>query len=757
MPLRIWLWVIIMGMALAACESEAPESPASEPLDGAAQVVRQTPEDVLEGFMQAWNEKDINAMYAFVSDGSRTTYPIDVFGRRYKVAEDALSLTGVSYTIDSVKLQGQTAVVNYDVELKSPLFGEIEDPDRIMRMTQVENGWQIAWTPMDIIKDMASEVSVQVLPSFPPRGNIYDRNGNYVVEEGGTIVTVSVIQQDMSDIAECIDLLSRVMKWERADMQRLFDNYNLESLFNVGEIDTTTYTTNRGELEEKCGVADESSGFRKIDTYVGRSYVGHGSGVHITGYMGRIPANELPKYQAKGYQAGDMVGISGIEEAYQDDLAGRPGREIILSESGGMRIRTVGSTTLEKGVPVQLTIDMDLQNAVAQALIDAHNTAANNWATVANGGAVVVMKVDTGEILALASYPFFDPSVFNPESSYENATEIINDLVNDPRQPLANKALQEQYTPGSVYKIFTEVATANENIFPPDDLFNCELTWEGPNYGDQAGMRQDWRVVDEMDAAGMITMSQALTTSCNPFFWEMGGKMYQRDTDMHLNYVKEFGFGSRTGLSMLSKNEAAGNLADPQNATEAINNAIGQGSVQVTAVQLATAVTAIANRGTLYKPYIVKQVGGFDGTMTKAAYDPVVVRKMDNIKPEVFDIVFEGMCNVPIDEELGTSWLIFNGSGYPPSYTSCGKTGTAETGNADSGRPPNAWYATFAPAEKPEIVVVVVVPTSREGSEVAAPIARRILDHYFRAQEAPFPEWWWKNPYFPVKPPVGVG
>jgi len=756
MPLRLWLWVIIMGIALAACESEDPQPPESQSLGGVEQVVRQTPQDVLQGFMQAWNAKNITAMYSFVSEASRAVYPIDIFERRYTVAQDALGFTGATYTIDSVKLQGHTAVVTYDIKLQSPLFGEIEDPDRIMRMTQVDQGWQIAWTPMDIVNDMASEVSVQVLPSFPPRGNIYDRNGDYVVEEGGTIVSVSVIQQDMPNISDCIDLLSRALKWERLNMQRLFDDYNLETIFHVGEIDTATYTRFRSDLESICSVADESSGFTKIDTYTGRSYAGHGSAVHITGYMARIPSEKLPAYQAKGYQAGDMVGINGIEEAYQDVLAGRPGREVILYESGGTRIRKLGGTTVEQGIPVQLTIDMDLQNAVAQALIDAHNYAAINWATRANGGAVVVMKVDTGEILALASYPSFDPSLFNPESSYENATAMINALVSDARKPVANKALQEQYTPGSVYKIFTEVAAADKGIYPPDELFECELTWEGPEYGDQAGMRQDWRVVDKMDAAGPITMSQALTTSCNPFFWEMGGRMYQQDPNMHLSYVKEFGFGSRTGLFSVLGNEATGNLSQPTNATQAINNAIGQGDVQITAVQLATAVTAIANRGTLYRPYIIKQVGGFDGTAKKDEFNPVVVRKLDDIEPEVFDIVFEGMCNVPIDEEFGTSWRIFGGSDLRPSYTSCGKTGTAETGNADSGRPPNAWYVTFAPAEKPEIVVVVVVPTSREGSEVAAPIARRILDNYFGVEEAPFPDWW-AGEYVPVEAPAGVG
>ncbi len=755
MPLRLWLWVLIVAVAVVGCEATPSQPADSQPSAGVAQVVRQMPEDVVQGFMQAWNAKDITAMYSYVSAASRAAYPFDVFTRRYQVAQDAMGFASVSYTIHSIKIQGQTAVVSYDATLQSPVLKELKDPNRIMRLTQVRDGWQIAWTPMDILNGLASEVSVQVVTRPAARGNIYDRNGAFVVEEGGTIISVSLIQQDMRNTDECIDLLAIVLKRERIDLVRVFAAYNAESLFHVGEIDTDTYTRWRRDLEDKCGTADESAGYRKIESYSGRSYTGHGSAVHITGYIGHIPSDDLAQWLAKGYQASDIVGIAGIEKAYEDDLAGKPERFVKLVESGGVSIRELGSTMGKPGIPVQLTIDMRLQNIVAQALIDAHNYAAISWASRANGAAAVVMKVDTGEILALASYPFFDPSLFNPESSYQNAPDIITQLVNDPRKPLANKAIQEQYTPGSVYKIFTAIAADNNGIYPPDKIFNCELTWTGTQYGDEVAGRQDWRVVDKMPAAGPIIMPQALTTSCNPFFWEMGGLMYKRDTRMHINVVKEFGFGATTGLEILGS-EAKGNLAEPKSATEAINNAIGQGSVQITAVQLATAVTAVANKGTLYRPYIVKQVGGMDGTTLKKAYEPVVVNPLKDIKPEVFDVIHQGMCNVPIDKELGTSWVVFDGNTVRPSYTSCGKTGTAETGDAKSGRPPNAWYVAFAPADKPEIVVVVVVPTSREGSEVAAPIVRRILDDYFNAKEAPFFKWWTEE-YNPVAAPEGVG
>ncbi|MCU0512066.1 MAG: penicillin-binding transpeptidase domain-containing protein [Anaerolineae bacterium] len=745
-------YAALLLLLLAGCDPFAASAPPEAGAPPVA-VVRQSPEDVVRGFLEAWNRLELPAMYGYVSPPSRERYPYDIFERRYTVAQDAIGFSGITYRIDRVALQGVTAAVYYDAELQSPLFGSIPDPDRIMRLVQVDNGWQIAWTPMDIMNGLASEVSMQVLSRFPPRASIYDRNGDFVVQEGGTIVTISVVQQDMNDVEGCITLLARLMLRPRLDIARLFQNYNDDTFFYVGELDVDQYNLERGNLEDLCGLADESQ-FRKVTQYQGRRYVGQGTAAHITGYIAPIPADRLAQFQAQGYQAGDIVGISGVEFWYQTELAGRPERFLRMAEIGGTVIRELGGTSGTDTFPVQLTIDMGLQNATSRAIHEAFLYAANNWAPRASGAAAVVLDVNSGAILALASYPTFDPAVFNPDSSYVDPGTIIAGLVNSPLRPLVNKAVQEQYAPGSVYKIFTLIAADAESLWNPAELFNCELLWYGgERFGDAREFRQDWRVVDELPAAGEITMSEALTASCNPFFWEMGALMFRRSASIQSDYDSLFGFGSRTGLSLLGQ-EAAGNLARPSNIASAINNAIGQGDVQVTALQMAAAVTAVANRGTLYAPYIVQQVGGLEDTALREEARPRVVRTLE-IPAEVFDRAWEGMCQVPTNRNLGTSWRIFNGSEVPPAYSSCGKTGTAQAGTAESGVPPNAWYVAFAPADNPQIAIAVVVPTSREGSEVAAPITRRILDYYFNAPVAPFPEWW-EEDYVPVRPPEGV-
>ena len=311
-----------------------------------------------------------------------------------------------------------------------------------------------------------------------------------------------------------------------------------------------------------------------------------------------------------------------------------------------------------------------------------------------------------------------------------------------------NRAIGEQYSPGSTFKIITTLAAADTRIWQRDQIFNCELTWQGGAlFGDALPFREDWRVSLEEEAAGPITMSQALTTSCNPFFWQVGGLMYQRDRDTVADYARMLGLGSSTGLNTLGYREASGNIPQPVDITDALNNAIGQGNTQVTAIQMVRMVSAIANGGTLYRPYIVQQVGGFDDDEVTQEFEPTVVSQLD-VSQEALDVVREGMCNVPIDEEFGTSFSIF---GRAP-YSTCAKTGTAQSGAFA----PHSWYVAYAPADNPQIAIAIVVTNSREGSEVAAPIMRRFLENYFNVGISDFPDWW-LTPYIPLTPPQGVG
>lgn len=743
--------ILMMILLLVACDA-IPTGGTGSSTDGEAQIEapvvmqsKETPAEVVTQFMDAWNVRDYETMYALVSPPSTELYPFQTFQNRYGVSLDAMSFDGLEYRLNSTSIQGQTAAVYYDVTIKSSLLAEIEDTDRIMRLVETPDGWRIAWTPMDILDGLASQVRIQVDTAFPTRASIYDRNGSILVESNGTIVSMYAIQNDMSNVNDCIDLLASLTLRPRTDLVRLFGSYLDETFFHVGELDSDTYLNNRADLEFTCGIRDTDDNLDKVVQYESRHYRGHGASVHVTGFTGFIPADELQIWQARGYQEGDIVGRTGIERSFEEQLAGKPERFVRMVEPGGAVIRELGGAVGADPLPVTLTIDRELQNVTAHAIFDAFEYARPNWGSIATSGAAVVINVNTGEILALSSYPTFDPSIFNPDTSYFNPGEIISDINSNPGNPLSNKAVQEQYAPGSVYKIITTIAVINEGIFQPDSIFDCQLEWSGTDrFGDTVDVRYDWRYTDELDPAGEITPSQALTASCNPFFWESGAMLYQRNPNALVEYSEMFGLGQPTGMTELV-NEASGNLASPRTSAEAINNAIGQGNVQVTPLQFAAAVAAVANGGTLYKPYIVQSVGGVDGTEAIFTAQPTIVREIE-LEDKTWAVVHEGMCNVIADNNLGTASFVFDNA----PYTACGKTGTAQAGFA-----PNAWFVAYAPAENPEIVVLVTVPNSREGSEVAAPITRRILDFYFNAPVEPFPEWWNDNDYVPLEAPTG--
>ena len=310
---------------------------------------------------------------------------------------------------------------------------------------------------------------------------------------------------------------------------------------------------------------------------------------------------------------------------------------------------------------------------------------------------------------------------------------------------MLNRATADPISSGSVFKIVTTTAVLNEELIGIDDTFECGLSWDGSErYGDTSSPRLDWRYSDGLDPTGPVVPSQALTTSCDPFYYEFGAMMYrERSENTLVRYANMMGLDGTTGMGIYR--EEPSTIPTPGSVDEAINNAIGQGNTQMTALQTAVMVAAVANGGTVYKPYMVEQIG--DGVDYQDVGEPEVVNTLD-IAPEVLQQVQRGMCDVTTDREIGTGRFAFVESSLPPNYTACGKTGTAQTTTPY----PHAWFVAYAPVDDPEIAVVVMAEHSREGSEVAAPMARRILDAYFREPLMPYPQWW-EEDYVPMNVP----
>jgi penicillin-binding protein 2 len=732
------LWVAALMLLTACAGRTAAEPSGAAPIMAQAQ---QSPAEVVSAFLDAWNAKNFDEMYSFVSPQSQEHYPFQVFRARYDVAQSAVNFAEISHTIKNTTLQGLTAAVTYDAVIESPFFGTIDDPGRIMRLVQSPQGWRIAWSSMDIFANLVAQGRIQVDSDFPPRASIYDRNGQPLVEENGTVKILYVVKQDMPSEDNCLDLLRSILRRPRPELAVLFSNYNPDTLFYVDEIDEATYNARRIDLEATCAIYDDAN---KVGTRQTRRYAGNGVAAHVTGYIARVPADQLDVWENQGYQSSDVVGLAGIESAYEETLAGRAERYLRIVEPGGQILRELAGSQGSPPTPITLTIDSNLQMITAQALSDAFNYATPNWGSVATGAAVVIIDVNTGAIRALASYPSFNPSIFNPDTLQPDPNFIAN-LNTDTRRPLVNKATQEQYSPGSAFKIVTTAAAAQEGIFGLDELFTCELTWDGRQFGDTLESRSDWRLTDGFQATGDITIAEALTSSCDPFYYQMGALLYRKNANLLVNYSERMGLGSALRIPGLDQAEAPGSLAPPGSPTEAINNAIGQGNVALPPLQMAQMVAAVANGGTLYKTYLVERIGGVDGAELDFQAEPEVVRDI-GLDPEVIRVIQDGMCAVTTDENLGTAEYIFK----EIPYTLCGKTGTAQTALY-----PNAWFVAYTPAANPELAIAVVVPNTLEGSQVAAPIVRRILDIYYDAPVEDFLEWWNTEEFTPLDIPTG--
>ena len=707
------------------------------------------PQDVVGAFLDAWNQADYERMYSLIHDESREAMPQQAFVNRYQQVQNVLALTGVEYTIQRTQLQGESAAVYYDVTLISSRFDSITDAGRIMRLMNTPNGWRVAWSTMDIFDALAGEAQLRPQSQQSRRGSIYDRNGQVLAADDQTSVALFTTRQRMDSENDCVALLANITRQPALRFERRLAENLPETLFFLVELETSIYEANRDRLLNACGVGQGNTDVATSRPH--RIYYGSNAVAHVTGYIGPIPAESEADYIAQGYGSGDLVGLAGVERAYEEILAGRPESVLRIVEPGNTVLRELAGASGTDPAPVALTIDRDLQLITAQAMYDAYAYAGGNWGApgISSGAAAVVLDVNTGAIRALVSYPMFEPTAFNPEAAMPNA--VRESLLQAQSAALTNRATQEQYAPGSVFKIVTAAAALNEELVEPDDIFDCELRWDGTSLGDTRDSRPDWRVADEMEPAGPVTPALALAASCNPFFYEYGARLYQRGPEKLAEYARMMGVGRSYNMDGLS--DVSGRVSTPSSATAAINESIGQGDVAIPPIQMAVVTAAVANGGTVYQPYLVQQVGGYDGAPVTFTAEPTVLETW-NFRDGVLETLQEGMCSAVSHPTLGTAYGRFYSAGefgyteVDATFTACGKTGTAETA-----RYPNSWFVAYAPAEDPEIAIVVMVDQSREGSQIAAPIARRILDDYFGQTRAPFPVWWNEEPYDPLVRP----
>jgi penicillin-binding protein 2 len=451
-----------------------------------------------------------------------------------------------------------------------------------------------------------------------------------------------------------------------------------------------------------------------------RHYAGADFG-HITGYLGLAKEGEAGKVRGecpdKGTRKiGSFVGRSGLEEWYDCVLAGFDGEELVEVDAMGERIRSLGRRDPIPGEDIVITVDYGLQKRAAELMREK--------------GAIIALTTK-GEVLALYSAPSYDPAIFGEQgksNDSKSSNSEISKLLTDPNLPLFNRAIGGMFHPGSVYKPLVALAALEEGAITEDYLYEDKgnITID-TNYGNFS--YNNWYFTQYGGKEGSINVKKALARSTDTFFYEIGNLL---SVDKLTLWSHRFGLDEKTGLDI--PGEISGLVPSPEWKLRVkgerwfLGNtyhlAIGQGDLAVTPIALASATNAIANDGDLCKPHLVKNKIDMTSNKTEPKCKDL------GIKNENLKIVKEGMemaCATG-----GTAFPFFDFETPDGGKVAC-KTGTAETEGGDEGDT-HAWFTIFAPIENPEIVLTILVERGGEGSKVAAPIARELMNYWFYEQ-----------------------
>ena len=467
-----------------------------------------------------------------------------------------------------------------------------------------------------------------------------------------------------------------------------------------------------------------------IDTKSVRTYNNGTLAAHVIGYTRTISDDEY-KERKDTYEMDDIIGKTGIEAVFEEYLKGTSGEKQVEMSVDGTITGEYTTKDAIAGSDVVLTIDANLQKVTEEALANCvEKIKSGGFAETydARGGSAVVMDVNTGDVLAMASYPSYEPQWFVGKLE----TDKWNYMNDSKTHPLLNKAIQGTYEPGSIFKMITAIAGLESGTITPKEKINDTGVYR--KYGLEM---KCWYYTSYHRGHGYVNVTQALQHSCNYFFYETGDRT---GIDAISKYALHFGLGKKTGIELPS--EQTGTLAQREEGWgpgDTLNASIGQGDNSFTPVQIAKYISSIANGGTVVQPTIVKTILNADGTeVPKEEIDNFVNQKLgiDNtddgiqINPENIQIAREGM-RMATSEAGGTAYSRFKDF----KVEVAGKTGSAEAGVDENQKDiVNAWFVCFAPYENPEVAVVVLVENGGHGN-YAAEVARDVLDQYFGMNE----------------------
>ncbi len=561
-------------------------------------------------------------------------------------------------------------------------------------------------------RELADNNRVRMLDIVAPRGNILDAEGRSVITNRPSFNIVWV-KEDSPDPDEIIKKLSHILDEEIAVLlkrvRESLDRPRHVPILMKEDVDWKTLVYIENNHYDLPGV--------RIDVLPRRDYLFEDLASHMIGYTGEINQEELEAKKRENYQAGDQIGKRGFEKLYEDELRGDKGTLYLEVDAHGFEQKQLKGKEPLPGNDLQLTIDLDLQ-------LEAENAMAGR------AGAVVAMDVNSGRILAFASAPPLHLEDFVGGISTKNWQALLDDI----KRPLVHKTIQGQYPPGSTYKVVTALAGLSRGVINANTVYYCSgsMFFGNRRYG-------CWKE----GGHGPVSLHRALAESCDVYFYQVGLKV---GVDSLAEFANRLGLGHRTGIPFeyeksgliptanwkkLAKNE-------PWQEGETLSIAIGQGFNLVTPLQVTQMTAALANGGKLYRPFLVERIIDPEGQVLEE-FGPEVDVELVGMDRNL-QMIRKGLVGA-VNDRHGTGR-----EARLKGITVGGKTGTAQVVTLEKFQAvkeedvpykhrDHAWFTSFAPAEKPEIAVTVLVEHGGHGGSAAAPVAKKVLEKYFAKKQ----------------------
>lgn len=549
--------------------------------------------------------------------------------------------------------------------------------------------WQLQLLQGDELRKTSESNRLRIIRVSAPRGIIFDRSGIPLLKNT-SYFCASIVPEEFN--TDRIPALAMVLHLPEDKLREKL-NKKAQSPFTPVRLKEGLSYNEISYIEARR--SDFPGLF--VDVEFSREYLYGGIGAHLIGYLGKLTQGQSKDPEFKDVPPDAFIGQWGVEKLYDKSLRGTPGHRIIEVDAIGREIRLLKENPPVKGSDLSLSIDIALQKATEDAFKE-------------KTGALVALKSDTGEILGIVSSPSFDPNSFAKGMSSDD----WNAIINDKKKPMLNRALQSQYPPGSTFKVITAIAALEEGAVDTSTKVDCK---GGINYG-------KWHFGCWKESGhGILSLHRALVESCDVYFYEVGKKV---GFDKIYNYATMFGLGEETGISIGRERKGLIPNSRWKQETkkaawflgETFINSIGQGYVSTTPVQMAVMINAVTNGGYVYRPSILK------------TSEPVLIRKAA-VSPETLETAKEALKGV-VNEPGGTG-----SAARSSTIVIGGKTGTAQvvglkkdpkylTENLRD----HAWFVAFAPVDKPQIALSVIVEHGGHGGSAAAPIAKKAIEAY---------------------------